>query len=912
MDGNRDRELMRKVLALLSAGLTILAIAWWIREPLAEHLLVRARSARTAWKLADSERLARHAAVMGSTSAAIERAEILLLQGEIARASATLEELSPGGLDSSLAIRRIDLLGRARFLASRGAESVALLEQALAATRAQGDRRAEGQTLVDLSRALYYTQGRSNDARALLHSALAIAREKGDLRLEADAVRHLGVIRVWFDSDAAGATTEYFEPALALYRRIADLHGEAAILSNLALCERIRGRLVESYEHQMASLEISRRIGDRAGVAQSLAALGGLHASTQNYRKTREYLEQSLAITRETGFRLGENDTVAELVGVLMAFGELDAAIGHLEELLARERDNRLLAKYRIAGLGDALLRKGNPRAALARIRESLAMNRAIGQPDHRFTFAVGFLEADALLALGDSTAAEEAIQRATGAGPATAERWDGSLVPALTVANLLVAQGRKGEALARLENAGERDLSLLADAGSRFTEMQNQRHYDRLFELLLGDDHPGERELALVWRFLELLRRRSYHAAAAGANRETGNSSPLDSMIRSLLQGSLDVERTQILYAGIENEILRSADPANARPLPPVRSLDETRRALDEGTAVIAYVLTTRSSWALTMTRQELRSARLPATPREIASKIHLLRTLLEDEAPRERWHPVAAELHRILIAPLAIPQGARELAIVPYAFLREVPFALLPGTWGEPLVERFSIRLVPHGELLFTAPGTAGASSGVAVGVADVGRRGLAPLPAAEEEARDVARIAGGRAITGDQATEASVKRLSGRISFLHVASHAVIDDAMPLLGRLELAGGDGEDGSLTVPEILALDLDADLVTLSACRSSASPPSTGQPLAELHRIGLLDAFLLAGSRSVVASMLPVSDVAAAQLMERFHSFDRSLPRAEALAAAQRAMRRQPGSHPRDWAGFVIYGDGR
>ena len=79
---------------------------------------------------------------------------------------------------------------------------------------------------------------------------------------------------------------------------------------------------------------------------------------------------------------------------------------------------------------------------------------------------------------------------------------------------------------------------------------------------------------------------------------------------------------------------------------------------------------------------------------------------------------------------------------------------------------------------------------------------------------------------------------------------------------------------------------------------------------------IGLQRAFLAKGARSVLVSLWSVSDVATAELMQRFylHWFeDVDRPsKAEALRRAQDDIRNTPGwEHPRFWAAFQLVGAG-
>ena len=104
--------------------------------------------------------------------------------------------------------------------------------------------------------------------------------------------------------------------------------------------------------------------------------------------------------------------------------------------------------------------------------------------------------------------------------------------------------------------------------------------------------------------------------------------------------------------------------------------------------------------------------------------------------------------------------------------------------------------------------------------------------------------------------------------------------------------------------------MKLSAELVVLSACRTGLGKDVRGEGL-----VGLTRGFMNAGAPRVVASLWKVSDTATAALMSGFYSelLDHHLPPADALRAAQRALRRERRtSAPHAWAGFVLEGDWR
>ncbi|MFP5285460.1 MAG: CHAT domain-containing protein, partial [Thermoanaerobaculia bacterium] len=117
-----------------------------------------------------------------------------------------------------------------------------------------------------------------------------------------------------------------------------------------------------------------------------------------------------------------------------------------------------------------------------------------------------------------------------------------------------------------------------------------------------------------------------------------------------------------------------------------------------------------------------------------------------------------------------------------------------------------------------------------------------------------------------------------------------------------------GRPRSGWLTAKEVRELDLETDVVVLSACRTGLGRQVRGEGL-----VGLSYSFLAAGASSVVASLWNVDDRATAALMGRFH---RELlggrPPAEALRAAQLHLRDETRwSAPYYWGGFVLQGDG-
>jgi tetratricopeptide (TPR) repeat protein len=195
--------------------------------------------------------------------------------------------------------------------------------------------------------------------------------------------------------------------------------------------------------------------------------------------------------------------------------------------------------------------------------------------------------------------------------------------------------------------------------------------------------------------------------------------------------------------------------------------------------------------------------------------------------------------------------------------------------------------------------------------------------PLEHAREEARAVAAIFGAEAYLGDRATkgalERELQRTGGEVDVLHFACHGRFEPDAPLASRIELApeGAEGDrQPDLTAEDVLGMDLEAALVTLSACESGLSRIHAGEEL-----VGLTRAFLYAGTPSLVASLWSVDDESTGALIEHFYrnlvgsppggAPEAPMSKARALRAAQRHLKDDGRfGHPFYWSPFVLVGD--
>jgi CHAT domain-containing protein len=225
------------------------------------------------------------------------------------------------------------------------------------------------------------------------------------------------------------------------------------------------------------------------------------------------------------------------------------------------------------------------------------------------------------------------------------------------------------------------------------------------------------------------------------------------------------------------------------------------------------------------------------------------------------------------------------REVDFHALPFGTDVLLAARPVVYGLDLETRTPASLAPRQALVVADPqGDLPASRTEAAAVISGLRRQRPPWKVEQ--------------LAGQDAASAALQSRFGRVSLLHYAGHGTFagfggwESALPLAGETRLLPGD----------LLALDRVPDRVVLSGCdtgKSNAAAPVEG--------LGLAQAFLLAGARSVLATTRPVGDHNAAEILTAFYrSWDGASDPASALRQALLLQRRHsPGS---DWAGFRLF----
>jgi tetratricopeptide (TPR) repeat protein/CHAT domain-containing protein len=330
--------------------------------------------------------------------------------------------------------------------------------------------------------------------------------------------------------------------------------------------------------------------------------------------------------------------------------------------------------------------------------------------------------------------------------------------------------------------------------------------------------------------------------------------------------------------------------------------------------------------------------------------------------------WEPVAGHL-----------RDTDKVFIAPDGALSMVSFAGLRSSQGEYLAEAFTIHHLSSGRDLIRLEQEPGQAAGLfALGDPDYGavvsdrlaamqpeeqspievafvtrnvRSGcrelseseVTPLPGTRREIESImeswleATDEPATICLGHEASEEYFKSEAPGKRVIHLATHGYFlggacraeDAGMDFVGEnplllsgLFLAGanlhGEGadtlgaEDGILTAYEVSSMDLEGtELVVLSACETGIGEVEEGEGIYGLRR-----AFQVAGARTVVSALWPVSDEATAEMMGGLYERkDEALPetiRRMQLEKLDQLRKMGEIDHPFTWGAFIALGDWR
>ena len=383
----------------------------------------------------------------------------------------------------------------------------------------------------------------------------------------------------------------------------------------------------------------------------------------------------------------------------------------------------------------------------------------------------------------------------------------------------------------------------------------------------------------------------------------------------------------------------------------------------LDADTALIEYVLQDSSLITFVITQDNIivKSSQLP---KDFSSSIDSLRMAIQRRYD-EQYLAYAHRVYEMLVGPIESNLPTKNLIIIPEGIIHLVPFdALLPDkyvrtdtthnfvlysklpyfivdksisySYSATLLDQTRKRLrdSTSNELFAIAPAFPEGMELDSTAIEFLNINGvntsdssfaISPLPGSRDEVKEIGAILRSKEsffeqlmdsksviLIHEDATEAAVKMNSlSSFRYLHFATHSFASSIDASLSGMLLRPGDGlntEDGILRAGEIFALDLNAELVVLSACDTGISIQHGDDGI-----MGLSRGFLFAGAKNLIVSLWPSDDMGTKFLMVEFYKNLASGQEIKsALYNAKLKLIREGGliARPRFWAPFIQIGN--
>ena len=795
-----------------------------------------------------------------------------------------------------------------------------------------GDRRGQGNTFVVEAGALFRLgdNGKALDAyqraRKLFEDAgdrrgqgdtfngeADVLSQLGDNEKALDIYKHAGQLyeaaghRLGEGLAFSGETNAFYflhdyDKSLAAYKRARELFesigyrwGQGSMLVDEAYVEMLLTAPEKALDAYQRARKVFEEVGSRQEEGDTWVGEGEIQFQLGESRKALDAYNRAHKLFERLGDRRGQGNTFCDEADVLAQMGETEKALD------AYRSARKLFEQIELPlGLGNALLgearlrsRQENKNEAKDLASQAVAAYRKAGSVnDERSAWLVA---AEAEHSSGNLepavSAAREAVRLHTAWRSKKISAWeradgDESISAAYDIlVPVLGSQARTEQALAAAEEARSHALLDLLAAGFKRGE-------------------PG----AAVDLRAERQRLISELAQIETESRQAADAGRLTELQRQRNRIDFDLDWNQYQTLAAEQGGLLTAQPLDVAGIRAV--------ARETGPILLYYAAD-----------KELIGFLIPADGTDVfAARIDLTRDRLTEAAQRyihDEANPVYAERaaqqsHELwdrLLAPFVahLPAGG-PLVIVPHGPLHELPFETLLDPAGTPAFEHWAVSVAPSVSTLARVRERHREPQPQDSFLAFSSGRGL-ELPQAE--AGEVARLFG-----NDKAqfkpTEArfeNYERLVPHARQLLIATTGTWVPGDPWQTYLEiLPTRDVHDSRLSVAEIAAIPLSADLVTLAACDTAR-----GETRSNDERLDLTRAFLIAGAASVLATRWKVPEDPATSrfLLDFYRAYRQGGPGGQGLRKDQalteaRRRSRERGDPAQVWAAWVLVGDAR
>jgi tetratricopeptide (TPR) repeat protein len=732
-------------------------------------------------------------------------------------------------------------------------QALPLLAQPLPDAPQFAPLRARQKYLVARSQVL---QGRLPDALGSLDEVARLAPDDRELQLDAEVLGGQVRLRLGRWSDAESRLGS----AAAEARKRGDHYREVLALNNLGMGMVVRNRCDEAltwFERVLSFQDLSEMLV----YSGALNNAGACYARLGQFDRAVSLQERAVAMHRQRGAATYHEQALGELGSTYFLQNDVDRAIPYFQQALkiATDIDNR----------DDAALWAGNLAAAhvyLAQWDDAEKFNdeaKRLTPPIRASRLAWNTLYAGRIAAgrRQHGEAVRQFERALAGSEGQPRVRWAAHE----GLAGVAIASGDKAAAARHFEaalDAIERTRSDLLKTDYKLSFLTELIRFYRAYVDMLVDQGSVERALEVA-----------------------------------------DSSRGRVL-----------ADRHGVTPPARARAAAFRQLAADSGSVLVSYWLAPARSYVWIADRQGVRVRTLPPAA-EIEALVGQHQAAIQNALadPLSTRDGPGDRLFRLLVEPALGSLGpGGSIVIVPDGALHGLNFETLPvdGPRRHYWIEDVEVQIAPALALLTEPRGAPDTTPSLLLIGDPAGDDPQFPaLRFASTEMSNIVRHFGpdrSRRYQGVQASPAAYRDARPeQFSFVHFAAHAAASLESPLDSAVILAGQNGAF-KLYAREVAELPLDADLVTISACRGAGERAYSGEGL-----VGFAWAFLRAGARRVIAGLWDVDDRSTAELMDTLYgrlAAGDGAPRALRQAKLELISRGGTTAKPYYWAPFQVF----
>lgn len=410
---------------------------------------------------------------------------------------------------------------------------------------------------------------------------------------------------------------------------------------------------------------------------------------------------------------------------------------------------------------------------------------------------------------------------------------------------------------------------------------------------------HEGAHDWDRLVRLLPYLPKSVHHITAHSTR---SNEDFDEALARDLLLGNNNPASNPVLPS-----LLTRADAEQPRDLSPP-TLARLQAALPSDAALFALLDGSDRAAALWITPTTVQLSTLPGTASIRAKTQRLNEDLAQPSTPVSKIAERARELSDALW-PKRMPRHLGRVFVLAGPATESIPWSVLPGDGGAPLVESNDVSLVYLADDDDAPP-----PAKLTIAIAPLLQSRptlLQPLNEAGNEPKLIASAYPQLTIETLDPSAGPIKprltdALSRSESVVHVAAHGTTDS--DFLGRsglwLEAPHRDGLPQFFSVLDLFDKGVQAQLVVLNACDLGGGQSRRANTLV------FADTLVRLGARNVVAALWPVSDNAAKSWVPLFYAALDGRPDLDAGAALRQSqlglLRIGHFRHPYYWASLV------